>query len=188
MRRRDPKRKRGAFSVDAKRRREIECHARHVGAAQTDDFDRWLVAWAWHNSKSNAPLWALQNAARHMGGRLSDAEALRVLEEADLGRHWSADSVARFLGVTYRQRTMLGLTTIGARDFSRRRRKMQRKHKDRMYQARKRLAAGARPQAQSLSATEPWRAMNMSRAAWYRQNKHGMRQAMQPRGKIDETI
>jgi hypothetical protein len=166
----DPKRRprRGAFSFDAKRRREIECHARHVGAAHTGDFDRWLIAWAWHNSKSNDPMWALQNAARRMGGGLSDAEALRVLEEADLGRHWKADSVARFLGVTYRQRTLLGLTTIGACDFSRRRRKLQRKHKDRMHQERKRRERGARPQSQSLSQTRPWEAMNMSRRTWER--------------------
>src|SRR5262249_32163822 len=155
----DPKRRprKGGFSFAAKRRREIECHARHVGAAQTDDFDRWLIAWAWHNSKSNEPIWALQNAARRMGGPISETDALRILEEAALGRHWRADSVARFLGVTYQQRTRLGLTTIGARDFSKRQRRKQRKHKDRMYKEAKRRAAGMRPQSQSLSATEPWR-------------------------------
>jgi len=35
----------------------------------------------------------------------------------------------------------------------------------------KRRALGMRPQSESLSATQPWRELGMSRAAWYRRNK-----------------
>jgi len=39
-----PRRRRHSnFDFAAKRRREIELHARHVGAAQTADFSRWLL-------------------------------------------------------------------------------------------------------------------------------------------------
>src|SRR5262245_6048758 len=37
------------FDFAAKRRREIVLHARHVGAAETEDFDRWLLMLALHN-------------------------------------------------------------------------------------------------------------------------------------------
>ena len=40
------------FDWRVKRRREIESHGRHAGAADTDDLSRWLVAWVWDNSKS----------------------------------------------------------------------------------------------------------------------------------------
>src|SRR5262249_9416000 len=72
---------------------------------------------------------------------------------------------------TYQQRTRLRITTIGACDFSKRQRKKQRKHKDKMAKMRRRRAAGMRPQSESLSATEPWRELGMSRASWYRRNK-----------------
>jgi hypothetical protein len=158
-------------NFDALRRREIERHARYVGAAETDDFDRWLIAWTWHNQQSNDPAWALQSAAQRMGGHLSKTDAVRVLEEADRGRHWTADRLARWLGLKYQARTALKITTIGACDPSRRRRQTQRRHRDRMYQERKRRAAGVRPQSESLSATQPWRELGMSRRSWYRRNK-----------------
>ena len=46
------RRKQGAFSLPAIRRREIERHALHVGAADTEDLWRWLVAWCWHNDQN----------------------------------------------------------------------------------------------------------------------------------------
>jgi hypothetical protein len=37
------------FDRTTLRRREIERHAIDVGAADTDDLSRWLIAWVWHN-------------------------------------------------------------------------------------------------------------------------------------------
>jgi hypothetical protein len=40
------------FDFSAKRRREIVAHALDVGAAETEDFPRWLIAWHWYNPKA----------------------------------------------------------------------------------------------------------------------------------------
>jgi hypothetical protein len=95
------KRRKPVFNRAAKRRHEIEAHARHVGAADTDDLSRWLIAWIWHNSQSTDQVWAVVECAVRMGGKLSCAEAAEIIEEASITRrHMSADRLARWLGVT----------------------------------------------------------------------------------------
>src|SRR5262249_41103715 len=79
-----------------------------------------------------------------------------------------ADSLGRFLGLTYRMRCQLKIRTIGAKDVSKRVRDGMRKHKDLMRKAAKRRQQGARPHSESLSQTRPWEAENMSRRTWYR--------------------
>jgi hypothetical protein len=164
--------KKTQFRIDHIRRREIERHARHVGAADTEDFERWLIAWVWHNPKAKDQVWSVMEAAKSMGGKISEAEASAVTEEASITRkHLTADNLARFLGVTYAQRQALRLTTIGSVNVGKRARKEMRKRQDRLAKERKRRAAGMRPQSESLSATKPWGELGMSRAAWYRRNK-----------------
>jgi len=94
------RRKRGAFGLPAIRRGEIERHALHVGAADTEDFWRWLVAWCWHNEQNTRDrTGALQLAAERMGGSISEAEAEAILERADgMRQQRTADRLARFLG------------------------------------------------------------------------------------------
>ncbi|HVI11403.1 MAG TPA: hypothetical protein VM822_00890, partial [Pseudolabrys sp.] len=59
-----------------------------------------------------------------MGGKVTEAEASAITEEASITRkHLSADNLARFLGVTYAQRQDLGLTTIGSVNVKKRARK-----------------------------------------------------------------
>jgi len=165
---------RGTFDIAAKRRREIVLHARHIGAADTEDLPRWLIAWVWHNRKATDQIWSVMNAARNMGREITEAEASAITEEASITRkHLSADNLARFLGVTYQQRRALGLTTIGSVNVKKRARQELRKRANRLIQERKRRALGARPQSQSLSRTKPWRELGMSRAVWYRRNKAG---------------
>jgi hypothetical protein len=107
-----------------------------------------------------------------MGGKITEAEASAVTEEASITRkHLSADNLARFLGATYAQRQALRLTTIGSVNVGKRARKELRKRRDRLAKEAKRRVAGMRPQSESLSATKPWRELGMSRAAWYRRNK-----------------
>jgi hypothetical protein len=107
-----------------------------------------------------------------MGGKITEAQASEITEEASLIRkRWSADNLARFLGVTYAQRQALRLTTIGSVNVGKRARKEMRKRRDRLAKEAKRRAAGMRPQSASLSATKPWRELGMSRATWYRRNK-----------------
>jgi len=167
---------RGNFDFPAKRRREIVLHALHVGAMDTEDRSRWLIAWVWHNTKAKDQIWSVMEAAKRMGGQICEAQAAAITEEASITRkHLSADNLARFLGVTYEQRQALHLTTIGSVNVGKRARKVLRKHKDRLYQKRKRRARGARPHSESLSRTKPWEKLGISRAAWYRQNKARMR-------------
>src|SRR5262249_52463063 len=62
-----PRRRRNRnFDFAAKRRREIVLHARYVGAAQTDDFDRWLIAWVWRNGKAKDRVGRVWECARNM--------------------------------------------------------------------------------------------------------------------------
>jgi hypothetical protein len=160
-----------SFCFVAKRRREIVLYARHVGAAETEDFGRFLIAWLWH-CKAKDQIWALMECAKNMGGKISEAEAAAITEEASITRkHLSADNLARFLGVTYEQREALRFTTIGSVNVGKRARKELRKRRDRLAKEAKRRVAGMRPQSESLSATKPWRELGMSRAAWYRRNK-----------------
>jgi hypothetical protein len=160
------------FNFEATRRREIERHAVLVGVAETEDFDRHLIAWAWHNPQSRDLIGALAEAARRMGGKLSEAEAGEIAEKASAyPKRIKADALGMWLGVTYRQREALKLRTIGCGDVKKRARRELRKRKARLREERRRRAQGAKPRPQSLSRIEPWKALNISRAKWYRQQK-----------------
>lgn len=163
------RRRKGNFDFHAKRRREIMLHARHVGAAETADFDRWLVQWAVHNPGSRDEIGAVMNASRRMGGEVTELEATTICDEAALYPHIpKADPLAKLLGVTYAQRQALGLQTIGSVDVKKRARKELRKRRDRKNKEKIRRARRMRPQSQSLSRTKPWEALGMSRRTWER--------------------
>jgi hypothetical protein len=92
----------------------------------------------------------------------------------------SADSLAKYLNVTYAERTKYGLRTIGAYDMPkeertklRRERYQERKRElDRVWQEKRRRANGAKPQAESASRTKPWLAAGFkSRSTWERHGK-----------------
>src|SRR5262249_53666881 len=65
----------------------------------------------------------------------------------------------------------LRLTTIGSTNVKKRARKVLRQRKARLRKERMRRALGMRPQSASLSATQPWEEMGMSRRTWYRKNR-----------------
>jgi hypothetical protein len=124
-------RRRGTFDFPAKRRREIALHGRYVGAADTEDLSRWLIAWVWHNTKAKDQIWSVMECARNIGRKITEAEASAITEEASITRkHLSADNLAKFLGVTYGHRQALGLTTIGSINVKKRARKELRKRRD----------------------------------------------------------
>lgn len=87
-------------------------------------------------------------------------------------RHWKADALAWRLRLTREQRTMLGITTIGAIDHAKAARTKRRRERDRDRKAAKRKAAGAVPRKQyegsSVAKTRPWIAEGISRRTWYR--------------------
>lgn len=163
---------RKTFDRAARRRREIEWHAKDVGAAATDDLHRWLIAWVWHNPRAKDQVGAVMECARRIGRKgFTAAQAATVIKEASRTRrrrHMFADNLADYLGVTWEQRKRLGLTTIGATDMRKRERNILRWIKNKMAKARKRRERGAKPRSQSLARTRPWEELNMSRRQWYR--------------------
>jgi hypothetical protein len=174
-------RRKKTFNLDSKRRREIVRYALHVGAADTEDFDRFLIAWYWHNPEAKDPLWSLMNAAQNMGGKLTEAEASAITKEASIMRQYrSADGLAKFLGVKYAQRQALRITTIGSDNVGKRARKVLRKHRARKRQEARRRSQGCRPRTEyegnSLSATKPWEAEGMSRRSWERRGNKAVSQ------------
>jgi hypothetical protein len=170
------------FDFAAKRRKEIVLHARHVGAHETEDFPRWLIAWHWYNPKAEDPIWSLMEAAKRMGGKITEEQASAITEEASIIRKcWSADNLARFLGVTYAQRQALHLTTIGSVNVGKRARKELRKRRDRLAKQCKRRATGvlARTDYEANSIAAKARADGVSRMTIYRRRKR-IEQAKNP--------
>jgi hypothetical protein len=87
-------------------------------------------------------------------------------------QRWKADALAWRLRLTRKERTMLGITTIGAIDESKAQRTKRRRALDRQRKENARRAKGIQPRAayegQSISKSKPWLAEGISRAQWYR--------------------
>jgi hypothetical protein len=171
------------FDGRVKRRREIEVHARHVGAADTEDLSRWLIAWIWNNSGSKDQVGAVMDCARRMGRKGFDAEdAEAVIDEARATpRARKADELAEYLRLDYQTRQALGITMIGAYDADKRERQRRRKERNRQSKERQRRAKGAKPrveyEAKSLSKAKPWKVQGISRKTWYKHRKAAAAQA-----------
>lgn len=92
-------------------------------------------------------------------------------------RHWKADALAWRLRLTKEERTMLGITTIGAIDHGKAARTKRRKERDRERKAEKRKATGAKPRTEyeacSTEKQKPWLAEGISRRTWYRRRQQG---------------
>src|SRR5436190_15925359 len=127
------------------RRRQLQTFGKHAAK----NLNPCLIAWHWHNKRNlKDPAWALMEAARRMGGKVSEAQANQIVEEAGATfhpMHMSADGLAAYVGLPYRDRTRLKITTIGACDVTKNEREDLRRQRDRLYQQRKRLEGGARP-------------------------------------------
>src|SRR5215475_13665280 len=108
------------FDINPIRRAEIIRHAVDVGAMDTDDRERWLVAYAVHNPEERDQVWGVIRAARKMGGEITRAEAIAIVDLANEIEHgWGADGLARYLGLNYDRRQRLGITAIGITDIDR---------------------------------------------------------------------
>lgn len=181
---------RKGWTKNAHRLHEIEKVIRHRhggGACDTDDGEVYLRAAAPHLRKLAAEHSVtfyesaagfcqalLPRLARSTGPDLiemlaEDREACRLLK---------ADAIAGVLGVTFEERTTLGLRTIGAVDRSKRQRTLDRKKRDAAYQAAKRAAAGATPRSASKVAAAA--ALGMSLATYKRRLKAGLLPSQPP--------
>lgn len=108
---------------------------------------------------------------------LSRAESAEMISRGiATARPWKADQLAWRYRVTKEERTMLGLTTIGAIDHGKAARTKRRKDRDRQRKAQARRAAGAKPRADYLAASKasakPWEDEGISRASWYRRKRN----------------
>jgi hypothetical protein len=90
-------------------------------------------------------------------------------------RKWKANTLAWKLGLTMEQRTRLKIKTIGAINVKPKDRPTYLREHHRQRKEDDRRANGVRPReaylAGSISAVEPWVALGMSRATWYRKGK-----------------
>lgn len=118
---------------------------------------RWLETWA--------PWLTLAEQRQIVSGGIANQ------------RHWKADALAWRLRLTREERTMLGITTIGAIDHAKAARTKRRRERDKERKAAKRKAAGAVPRGQyesaSIEKSKPWLALKISRRTWYRQRQAG---------------
>jgi hypothetical protein len=157
------------------RRWEIINIARRKGVADTDDLDRFLLAWFWHRplSADKDPVGALIEVAGRMGrGDLTPAEAKEIITASKRGKPLRRpDDIGEYLRLTDTERTAWGVRTIGGHDVPKRQRLLRRKRLARERQQRFRQERGARPHSQSVSRTKPWEAEGISRRTWYRKQK-----------------
>lgn len=90
-------------------------------------------------------------------------------------QRWKADALAWRLRLTMEQRTVLGITTIGAIDMNKGARTKRRKQRDRDRKTSTRRKLGIKPrklyEEQSLSRAKPWEAEGISRRTWYRRKQ-----------------
>jgi hypothetical protein len=184
------------FDKPAARRQEIERIARHIDVADSDDFRIFLIAWQWHNPNSKDPTGALMMAAQRMGGAITEEQAEKTIEEADITpKRRTADALGRWLRLSDAMRTALGIRTIGSFDVSSRQRVLRRKERNRARKELKRRAAGSKSRVEYLAAAKsrapPWVAEGKSRSTWYRQRGVGqvrVHSPLSPRGTSPGTL
>jgi hypothetical protein len=103
-------------------------------------------------------------------------------------QRYTADTLAKRLGLTAAERSKLDLRTIGAIDLPKAERKARskdlRRQRNKAYRARKRIAKGSKTRAEyeanSLTRTKPWEALGMSRTRWYELGKPTGRTSTEP--------
>jgi hypothetical protein len=90
-------------------------------------------------------------------------------------RRWRADKLAWRLRLTRADRDRLGITTIGAIDFSLAERQARRRQRDKLRKELSRRMQGTKPraqyEAQAVSRAKPWIVAAVSRATWYRRKR-----------------
>lgn len=123
------------------------------------------------------------DAERHIAAWLSlwapwmSTDDVRTMTAKVLAKplRWRADKLAMRLHLTEAERHRLRITTIGACDLLKAEGQARRRLRDRLCKEARRRSAGAKLRADyeknSVNRTEPWKALGMSRASWYRAGK-----------------
>lgn len=120
------------------------------------------------------------SAAQFMGGDVD--HALKFVERSaeiiwPKNGYATKRELARLLNLTSKEREELEVWRLGAVDKTEAQLKIdaERRARERSKKAKraKRLAEGAKPQAESERRTKPWEEYGLSRATWYRRKKDG---------------
>jgi hypothetical protein len=169
------RRKRGANAKNYVRPRELERVFRDRYGAILPDDDAGLddiFVMANHLAHLDRPdkriaCW-LERWAPWYGDDKTEA-----LIEAVLARplKWTADPMAKRLGLNEATRSRLGLTTIGAIDCSKAKRAKLRAKRNNEAKRVRRAEAGAKPHAASVEQAKPWLALGISRPTYFRRQK-----------------
>jgi hypothetical protein len=165
--------KRRGFDFQAARRIEIERTVRVFDLINTDDAQRFLVAWHWHNaSNTKDPVGSLMLAVNRMGGNITEEQAEQMIQEAATTRQRrSADALARYLGIADEMRRIAGLKTIGSIDVNKRQRARRRKELARVAEQNRRKARGAKPHSGSARRNKPWKKNGVGRSTYYKRKR-----------------
>jgi hypothetical protein len=119
----------------------------------------------------------MQKVAALRAPWLTGAELDDFLDEVSrFPRIWKAQDLGDHMNLTEAERCMLGIRTIGSIDMTPRQRRLQRKARDKERKASERRAKGAKPHEESAARLEPWKALKMSRAKYYRLGLHRRRE------------
>jgi hypothetical protein len=182
------------FDRNAMRRSEIIRFARYTRAMEREgDRRRSLVAFVWHYPDADDLVWSVMYAGSWMlmpaivnkprpgdlpppemkAEPVSEAEACGIVDEAlAVNPIFGCDRLAKFLGLTYDVRNKLKIRTIGSIDIKKRARMEIRRVLDKVKHENRRRAAGVLSrdeyEANSLSRTQPWKVLGMSRRTWER--------------------
>lgn len=184
-RKRDP-RFQWQFSLEMMRLREIEAVIRHRhirGIPDPEGTDDKELCLAYIHAVATTPRsQSVVDWCKTWAPWISDEDILEIVW-VSRGRKYmlGAESVAKMLHVTMKERDELGLKTIGACDVSEEERKAISKRikqeRDRIRQQQNRQAKGIVPrgsyEASSAENLKPWIAAGVSRATWYRQRETG---------------
>jgi hypothetical protein len=182
-------RNRHGFDFDSERDEDLNRLARHRYGDTLPDSDegrRFALVMAHHLGEPDSIRAYLDRAAPWYDEDDADKLIKAVIKKR---YRWSADQLAstKWLAVSYAERQMLGLRTIGAYDMSKRERTAMRRERyrerhrqnDRAYREQQRRA-NAKPtraawlQANSASRTKPWLAAGFNcRRTWERHGKPG---------------
>lgn len=172
------------FRIEILRMREIEAiikhrHGNHIPDGRgTDDEDLCLAyirAVATPGHLDNLASWCCRWAP------WADTEIIRSIVNEARGRRrlMRSDGVAGLLILSMRERTELGIKTIGACDMTAGKRRRvaadRKKERDRARQQERRQASGRKSrqsyEAESLSRLRPWEDEGVSRSKWYRMQR-----------------
>lgn len=172
------------FRIEILRMREIEAiikhrHGDHIPDGRgTDDEDlcvAYIRAVATPGHLDNLASWCRRWAP------WADPEIIQSIVDEARGRRrlMRSDGVAGLLVLSMRERTELGIKTIGACDMTAGKRRRvaadRKKERDRARQQERRQASGRKGrqsyEAESLSSLRPWEDEGISRSKWYRMQR-----------------